>query len=127
MVDYEKFLQIFQDQSASSISTSLSAISDKSYNALSDSVKNVEKRLVEFFHGASFLCHSSFKEQNIKNENPNVCSLSTFRKLLEQSFSIIISNSQLDTLIEFLNKRNECEKTGLINWTEMLKKFSEIK
>jgi hypothetical protein len=126
LVDYEKFLQIFHDQGPNSVSTSFSALSDNSYST-SNSVNSAEKRIVEFFHGASFLCHSSFKEQNKNLDNPNICSLATLRKLIEQRFSIIISNSQFDKLIAFLNKTDECEKTGVINWTEMLNKFSEIK
>ena len=62
LIDYEKFLTIFQDQSSNSISKSYSALSfsDNSLSAINP-MKSAEKRLVEFFHGASFLCYNSFK------------------------------------------------------------------
>ena len=126
LVDYEKFLQIFQDHAGHSPAMSFSSFGDKS--SVPDPNKSVEKRLVEFFHGANFLCYTSFKEATMDKSlsESNVCSPETLRKLIEQRFGIFISNGQFDRLLGFLNKLDEAEK-GLVNWTDMFKKFSEIK
>ena len=56
------------------------------------------------------------------------CSLENLKKTIEQRFSIIVSNAQLDKLIAFINQTEESNiKSGLVNWTEIFKKFSEIK
>lgn len=57
----------------------------------------------------------------------NICTHQQLRKLIEQRFAIIISNAQFDRLIQFLNQNEDMEKKGLVDWSEMLKKFSEIK
>lgn len=56
----------------------------------------------------------------------NYCALDTMKRLLEQRFSILISNAQFDRLLQFLGKLDEAKRTGLVNWTDMFKKFSEI-
>ena len=54
------------------------------------------------------------------------CGLDKFRKILEQRFSIIISASQLDKLLIFINQKEESVKSGQVLWNDFFKKFSEI-
>jgi len=54
------------------------------------------------------------------------CALDAFKKLLEQRFSINISEAQIDKLVTFLNQKEEVNKSGQIVWNEFFKKFSEI-
>lgn len=89
-----------------------------------------EKRIIDFFHGASYIAYNSFKEATIDKTDASVprnyCALDAMKRLLEQRFSILISNAQFDRLLQFLGNYDEAKRTGLANWTDIFKKFSEI-
>lgn len=51
------------------------------------------------------------------------CTVDKFKKLLEQRFSIIISDSQMEKLLVFINQKQD---SGEIAWNELFKKYSEI-
>lgn len=49
------------------------------------------------------------------------------RKLIEQKFSIIVDDDQFESLLDFLNQREELNKqNGQIHWNELFKKLAEI-
>lgn len=54
------------------------------------------------------------------------CTLESFKKLLEQRFSILITDNQLDKLLRFLNQKDESVNSGQVLWNELFKKYSEI-
>ena len=67
----------------------------------------------------------NLKKRTLIGEN-KPCSIEQFKKTLEQKFYIQIEPKQLEQLFVFMNQLDESQITGLVNWTDMFKKFSEI-
>ena len=55
-----------------------------------------------------------------------MCPIDEFKNYLEQKLNVQIEPMQLESLLVFMNQLESSQNTGLVNWTEMFKKFSEI-
>ena len=133
LVDYNKFLQLFQSLGEHSLSM---AYFNNYYNTTNQSmnqnlsilsIRQIEMNLIEFFHEFYFMLLNQFRER-LGGESSRLCSLDQFRRLIEQKFIILTDKCQMDSLLRFIGQSEDelAKHDGQVNWTAFFRKFAEI-